>query len=124
MSEKLTHGVSFLKNSDIWVIVCFIYIIHIYKHPLFDFFSTRQDNIATLLPVPVIGGAGNRGRPVKAMQVSGGYAIKRRARVPHDCHDCWHIIEPGEDYYQLTLRGFYSEWITNLFVNGAGKGDS
>jgi hypothetical protein len=59
---------------------------------------------------------------MKAMKVTGGYAIKRKARVEHECHDCWHIIEPGEDYYQLTLRGFYSEWITKHICEQCWKG--
>lgn len=58
----------------------------------------------------------------KAMKVSGGYAIKRKAIIPHDCHDCGHYIEPGEYYYQLTLRGFHSEWITRCICESCWKG--
>ena len=51
----------------------------------------------------------------KAIKVSGGYVIKRKARVEHDCSDCWRIIEPGEEYYQLSLEhyhyGFYTKAI-------------
>ena len=58
----------------------------------------------------------------KAQKVSGGYTVKRKARIQHPCYDCWHIIEPGEEYYQLTLRGFYSDWITKPICEGCWKG--
>ena len=38
------------------------------------------------------------------MQVSGGYAVKRRARLEHECHDCGRYINPGEENYQLSLE--------------------
>ena len=50
----------------------------------------------------------------KAIKVKNGYAVKRKARVEHDCHDCLAIIEEGEDYYQVTLRSYHtlSGWYT------------
>ena len=45
---------------------------------------------------------------VKATKVKGGFVVKRKARVDHECHDCGGYIEPGEEYYQLTLRSFRS----------------
>ena len=44
---------------------------------------------------------------MKAIKVTGGYAIKRKARIEHECHDCARCIEPGEEYYQLSLEYFY-----------------
>jgi len=51
----------------------------------------------------------------KAMEISGGYAVKRKARIYHDCFDCGRCIEPGEEYYQLSFeryfRGYYTKQI-------------
>jgi len=49
---------------------------------------------------------------MKARKVAGGHVVKRRARIEHDCNDCDHIIQPGEEYYQLTLEHGFSGWIT------------
>lgn len=52
---------------------------------------------------------------MKAKKVSGGFVVKRKARVEHECYDCRCYIEPGEEYYQLTLErpfyGFYTKHI-------------
>ena len=45
-------------------------------------------------------------------RVSGGYVVKRKARVEHDCYDCGDVILPGEEYYQLALEHGFSGWIT------------
>lgn len=58
----------------------------------------------------------------KAQKVSGGHVVKRKARVEHGCYDCQNIIEPGQEYYQLTLRGFYSEWITKPICERCWRG--
>jgi hypothetical protein len=60
----------------------------------------------------------------KAMKVAGGYAVKRKARIWHECHDCGHYIEPGEDYYQLTLDNFrsFSGWITRHICESCWRG--
>lgn len=55
-------------------------------------------------------------------KVTGGYAIKRKARVEHECYDCWRYIEPGEGYYQLTLRGFRADWITRCICEKCWMG--
>ncbi len=59
---------------------------------------------------------------MKTRKVSEGYAIKRKARVEHECYDCGCLIKPDEEYYQLTLRGFYSEWITKPICEQCWKG--
>lgn len=51
----------------------------------------------------------------KATKVSGGYATKRKARIGHDCNNCWRIIEPGEEYYQLSLTHNYN-YITRGYI--------
>lgn len=58
----------------------------------------------------------------KAVKVSGGHVVKRKARIKHECHDCWRLIKSGEEYYQLTLRGFYSAWITKPICEQCWKG--
>lgn len=40
----------------------------------------------------------------KAMKVAGGYAVKRKARIWHDCHDCSRYIGLGEEYYQPSMH--------------------
>ncbi len=51
-----------------------------------------------------------------------GHVVKRKTRVEHDCYDCGCLIEPGEEYYQLTLRGFRTEWITKPICECCWKG--
>lgn len=60
----------------------------------------------------------------KASKVSGGFAVKRKARVEHECHHCGCYIEPGEEYYQLTLRSFHSwdGWITRCICEQCWRG--
>ena len=58
----------------------------------------------------------------KAIRVSGGYAIKRKARVEHECHDCGRDIERGEEYYQLTLEGFRTDWVTRCICEQCWEG--
>ena len=49
---------------------------------------------------------------MKATKVSGGHVVKRKARVVHQCHDCYCYIEPGEEYYQLSLEHFHRGYVT------------
>ena len=51
----------------------------------------------------------------KASKVSGGFAVKRKARRDHECYDCRGCIEVGEQYYQLRLQqydyGYYPKCV-------------
>jgi hypothetical protein len=60
----------------------------------------------------------------KAIKVQGGYTVKRKARVWHECYDCGHYIELGEEYYQLTLRSFHSwdGWVTRCICEQCWRG--
>lgn len=60
----------------------------------------------------------------KAIKVSGGHAVKRKARIEHECSDCRCIIELGEEYYQLTLSSYHllGGWITKHVCEQRWKG--
>ena len=50
----------------------------------------------------------------KATKVKGGFAVKRKARLPHWCSDCDLEIEAGDEYYELKqehYRGYYTKHI-------------
>ena len=46
--------------------------------------------------------------------------------MQNDCHDCGCHIEPGEEYYQLTLISSYSweEWVTKGICTTRYKTDA
>ena len=58
----------------------------------------------------------------KAIKVSGGFVVKRRARLEHVCNDCDCYIEPGEEYYQLSLEGFVYGYITKHICERCWRG--
>ena len=58
----------------------------------------------------------------KAMKVSGGHVVKRKARIDHECCDCWHLIKPGEEYYQLILEQDFYGFITKHICERCWKG--
>lgn len=58
----------------------------------------------------------------KAMKVAGGYAMKRKARIMHECHDCGRYIEPGEEYYQLSLEHYHYGYYTKCICEQCWKG--
>jgi len=51
----------------------------------------------------------------------GGFAVKRKARIPHDCIICGGTIEVNEDYYQVNKeyeRGWKAVAICNSCWHG------
>ncbi len=59
---------------------------------------------------------------MKARKVSGGYAIKRKARVEHECNYCGHYIDPGEEFYQLSLQHYHYGYYTKPICEICWKG--
>jgi hypothetical protein len=49
---------------------------------------------------------------MKAIKVSGGFVVKRRARLRHWCKNCRRAIEPGDEYYELKVENFRYGYIT------------
>lgn len=47
----------------------------------------------------------------RATKLSGGFVVKRKARVVHECRDCFRYIEPGEEYYELSLDHFHDGYV-------------
>ena len=41
---------------------------------------------------------------MKAMKLSEGFVVKRRARLEHRCKHCHFTIEPGEQYYEYKVE--------------------
>lgn len=49
---------------------------------------------------------------MKAIKVSEGFVVKRRARLVHWCKDCRGAIEPGEEYYEFKVENRRYGYVT------------
>jgi hypothetical protein len=59
---------------------------------------------------------------IKAIKVSGGFVVKRKARLEHWCKDCKGVIEPGEEYYELKLPQYRYGYITKRICEDCWQG--
>ena len=55
----------------------------------------------------------------KAAKTSNGYAVKRKARIEHECRDCGRLILPNEEYYQVSVDTEDWEWYPHSYISFA-----
>ena len=59
---------------------------------------------------------------VKAIKVSGGFVVKRKARIEHWCKHCRCAIEPGEEYYEFKVEHSRHGYITKRICEDCWHG--
>jgi hypothetical protein len=46
----------------------------------------------------------------RRFSIKDGYALKRKARIRHECTRCGRVIPPNEEYYQLNYRDSWTKY--------------